>query len=393
MSDVLAVRTLGNFSVSIGDVVVSDSSARSHKVWKIFKYLITNRHKKVTVEALIDVLWPDGEPDNPQKSLYTLMSRLRKLLNSGGGSDKAYILFQHDCYQWNPGLSTSLDVADFERLVKLAESTHTDQEKLPLLKEAVNIYTGDYMAESAFEMWVMPVTNYYKRLYLRSVNELADIYTRLGSQDEIIQLCNKAIENEPFEENLHERVIQANFINGEITAARQHYRRFTESVKKEFGAEPSEEFRASCQGMLSVGSKQLNLASIKRKLEGESGRNGAFFCTADVFNQIYMLDKRADERMKFPIFLALITLDVDADDSSESRFLRNAMLILRQSLMNTLRSSDIVSQYSKNQFLLMLSAWLTEEAKTAMSRVKHSFEESYSETTCSIKIHLSQMGK
>ena len=392
MSDVLTIRTLGNFSVSIGDTVISDSSVRSNKVWKIFKYLITNRHKKVTVETLIEALWPNGEPDNPQKSLYTLISRLRKLLNSGGG-DLPYILFQHDCYQWNPSLPINLDVADFERLVKHAESLHTDEEKLPPLKEAADIYTGDYMMESAYEMWAMPVTNYYKRLYMRAVNELADIYTRMGSQDEIIQLCNKAISIEPFEETLHERVIQAFFINGETASAKQHYRRFSDSVKKEFGAEPSEEFRASCEGMLSVGEKELNLASIKRKLEGESTRSGAFFCTADVFNQIYMLDKRADERMKFPIFLALITIEVNIHNASETRFLRNAMLVLRQSIMHTLRSSDIVSQYSKNQFLLMLSACLTEEAKTAMTRVKRMFEEAYSEASCDIHIHLSQIGK
>jgi len=391
MSDVLTVKTLGKFSVSIGDTVISDNSTRSHKVWKIFKYLITNRHKMVTVEALIDVLWPDEGPDNPQKSLYTLMSRLRKLLNTGG--DVNYILFQHDSYQWDPKLPIDLDVADFEHWIKLAEGLHTDEEKVPLLKNAIEIYTGDYMGESAFEIWILPVTNYYKRIYMRSLSELAEIYSRAGDQDEIIQLCNKAIEIEPFEESLHERLIKALFINGEMPAAKQIYKRFTEAVKKEFGAEPSEEFRASCGSMLSIGNKQLNLTTIKKKLDGESRQNGAYFCTADIFNQIYVFDKRSDERMKFPIFLALITVEPELHDSNEEKSLRSAMLTLRQCLMGTLRGGDIVSQYSKNQFLLMLSARLLEDAKTAMSRVKGQFENAGAGIPCKILIHLSQIGK
>jgi len=377
--------------VSIGDAVISDNSTRSHKVWKIFKYLITNRHKRVTVETLIDVLWPDEGPDNPQKSLYTLMSRLRKLLNAGEDGAQ-YILFQHDCYHFNHDLPVWLDVSHFESLIKQAEGDSDEQKKISLFEQAVDIYTGHYMAESASEMWILPVTNYYRRLYMRMVTQLADIYARLGMQDEVIRLCGKAIENEPFEESLHEHLIHALFINGDVEMAKKQYKGFSDSVKKEFGAEPSESFRASCKGILSVGNRQQNLAAIKRKLELESGRSGAFFCGADIFNQIYTFDKRSDERMKFPVFLALMTISVGAGKSDEEKAIKSAMLIMRQCIMRTLRSGDIVSQYSKNQYLLMLSARITDDAKTAMTRVKREFEEAYQGVACSTQIHFSQIG-
>jgi len=344
----------------------------------------------VTVDALIEMLWPDSGPDNPQKSLYTLMSRLRKTILSD--SENQYILYRHDSYQWNPYLKVDLDIADFEHLVKLAEGTRDDKEKISLLEGAVNIYTGDYLGEVEYEIWVLPVTNYYKRLYLRALNELTSIYSRHGMQDEIIQLCSKAIEIEPFEESLHEHAIHALFINGDIVAAKKLYNRFTESVRKEFGADPSEEFRISCQSVLSTGNKQLNLAAIKRKLEGESTRTGAYFCTADIFNQFYAFDKRSDERMKFPVFLALITLETDASDDDQKAF-KNAMYTLRQCLIKTLRTGDVISQYSKNQFLLMLSARVTDEAKAAMVRVKRIFEEESKGTFCKVHVHLSQIGK
>ncbi|MCL2498346.1 MAG: winged helix-turn-helix domain-containing protein [Symbiobacteriaceae bacterium] len=394
MSAVLTVKTLGSFSVRLGNTMISSDSARSQKVWRIFKRLITNRHKTVPIEALIETLWENDEPLDPQKSLYTLMSRLRKLLNADG-EERNCILYQHNSYQWNPQIPINLDVADFENFIKQAETLHTDQEKMPLLKQALDLYDGDYLAESATEMWVIPITNYYKRLYLRSVIDLCDIYDRQGMMDEIIQLCGQALANEPFEEGLHERLIRTLFLNGETATAQQHYRRFIDLVHREFGAEPSEEFRAQFRGLWEHEAHQYDLEGIKRKLDGEITRSGAYFCTADIFNQIYLFDKRADERMKFPVFLALITIPIDhmdAQDSADMRFLKGAMITLRQILMRTLRRGDIVSQYSKNQFLLMLSAYHPKDAETALSRVKRMFISEYKDMEVEFQFSVAQIG-
>ena len=84
MEERLIVRTLGAFTVMREGRTISDSSARSYKVWKIFKYLVTNRHKMLSTEALIDIIWPDEQPANPLKSLHAIMFRLRKLLDRNG---------------------------------------------------------------------------------------------------------------------------------------------------------------------------------------------------------------------------------------------------------------------------------------------------------------------
>ena len=36
---VLHIQTLGSFSVSVGQTILSDNSARAGQVWKLFKYL------------------------------------------------------------------------------------------------------------------------------------------------------------------------------------------------------------------------------------------------------------------------------------------------------------------------------------------------------------------
>jgi hypothetical protein len=255
------------------------------------------------------------------------------------------------------------------------------------------MYQGDYLSEATYEAWVLPVSNYYKRLYLRTVKDLVEVYKRMSAYDDIEELCTKAIEHEPYEEDLYEDLIQALLINGEIAKAQRYYRYYSDLMQKAFGAKPSEEFRALSQGVWEAEGEDFKLFDIKRKLDGEPLRRGAFFCTADTFNQIYQLDKRSDERMKFPVFLCLITVSGKTDAPIDDRAQKSAALALRQCLMNTLRQGDVVSQYAKNQFLLLLSAYHEKDAEAALNRVQRLFGEEADGAPFELKINLSQIGK
>jgi len=397
ITDILTIRTLGKFSVSIGDKVISDNSSRSNKAWRMFKYLITYRHKMAPIEALIEILWPEDEPEYPQKSLYTIMSRLRKMLSAGAtvGAEQIYILFHHDSYQWNPDVPIYLDAAEFEETLRAARGAGTDEEKLHLLKKATDIYDGKYLAEIAYDMWAMPVTNHFNRLYIRAVEDLSDLYLLRGMNDENTEICNKAISIDPFEESIHERLINAMCAVGDISEAQHHYKRFLKMFEAELGALPSEEFQLSCQSLWAAHEESLSLDVIKNKLDAEPARARAYFCSADTFSQIYQFDSRADERMKFPIFLALITIEDEWGGKGGAANIDSAkqqMYALRQCLMTNLRRGDIVSHYSKNQFLLMLTARLHDEAEAAMNRVIRVFNVKYALTPCRIRYNLTPIG-
>lgn len=392
MSGMLTINTLGKFSLSVDGKMISDYSVRSQKVWRIFKYLITNRHKVVTTEALMEILWPEQGPKDPLKLLYTHMSRLRHMLQTGEASEN-YILYRQNGYQWNSEVKIDLDAANFENLLASAHDASTDEEKCFFLKAAVALYAGDYLSESASETWALPVTNYYKRLYLRAVNELADIYARGSEFEEIIMLCNGATEKEPYDESLHERLIQALLLNNETARAKKQYRHIEELMQREFGARPSDGLQALYAEMSgNDGDKPYDLTAIKLSLEREDTRRGAYFCTSDMFRQIYQIDMRSEERIQFPVILGVITV-LDADGGLlEEKVHKNAMRSLRQCLTNTLRRGDVISQYTKYQFLLLLSAYLPKDAEKAMERVKRVFESGCRDKKIELDITLSQLG-
>ena len=237
----------------------------------------------------------------------------------------------------------------------------------------------------------MPIASHLKRLYLRAVRELSEIYIRMGQHEDNAVLLRRAIAIEPFEEAIHERLIHVYCLDGQTSMARKAYNRFVEKHINEIGLPPSEEFCASCENLWKNKKATMGFDMIKTRLDAVKPHDTAFFCSSDTFDQIYQIDKRADRRMKFPVFLALITIeDLKMPIATES--MRRAMLSMRYCLLETLRRGDVVSQYSQNQFLVMLSARRVEDAETALKRVENQYNAKYSVVPCRLCLNLEALG-
>ena len=47
----IQIEMLGGFNITMGEVTISDSSARTHQVWSLLEYLIAYRHKTISNEV------------------------------------------------------------------------------------------------------------------------------------------------------------------------------------------------------------------------------------------------------------------------------------------------------------------------------------------------------
>src|SRR4051794_19306999 len=103
----LRVRVLGGFSVE----GIDEHDLGSRKARLVLKALALARGRPVTVDRLVDVVWPEGPPGRPADQLAVLISRLRRVLGADRlvRSDAGYALR----VDW-------LDVAELERLAREA---------------------------------------------------------------------------------------------------------------------------------------------------------------------------------------------------------------------------------------------------------------------------------
>lgn len=136
-------------------------TGRSRRLWTLTAYLILNRNRGVSAQELIDLLWPEAENDNPLSTLQNNVSRARAALAELGFTHaKVIIRNEKGYYRWAPDRETQLDVEQFETLAKAALAEEDMEKSVALAQEAVALYTGDFLTESAAEFWCINLNTY-----------------------------------------------------------------------------------------------------------------------------------------------------------------------------------------------------------------------------------------
>lgn len=387
-SSVLIIRTLGTFSVSIDGNTLSNNSSRAQQVWKLFKYIVTNRTKPIPVDRLVDMLWPEGNVDNPVKALYSLMHRLRTIMKKGGAGDHDYILFQHNSYVWNSKVPYFLDAQRFEACCQRAKNKDISvSERIGDYNEALSLYDGDFLAESSLEDWVLPWANYYKRMYTAAAADLCSLYRQEGHYELIVRVCEQAIERDPYEEALHEELIAALIKLGQYAQAATHYDYITNLLYKELSVQPSERLQELYHAIHPNSQDiQFDMSFIKNTLRESDDTQGAFYCDLDTFRYLYRLEVRSMMRSGQAVFLSLLTLTTPDHRIPDGRVLSEAMTLLKDIAVGSLRRGDVVSRYSRAQIIFLLPTQTIDDAHFVLGRIKKQFMRQYSQGKLTVHI-------
>jgi len=206
----LHIKTLGDFDICYGKESLLEETKRSYKLYKLLQYFISFRNKKLLPEVIIDNLWQNQESNDPKNMLRTQIFRLRKLIKkflpSDADESKFFtITFANGYYCFETGEFVSIDAVEFEELINQAMKKETEDidEAIKLYCDALSLYRGPYLSVNSYEVWLVPIRNHYRRLYIKSLLRVAELYKKKDEHGKIIDLCEKAIIIEPYEENIH----------------------------------------------------------------------------------------------------------------------------------------------------------------------------------------------
>jgi DNA-binding SARP family transcriptional activator len=379
-SAILQINMLGEFSLTYGDSTINDQNSRSRKLWTLLEYLITFRDKEITQNELIELLWPDDSCDDPANTLKTLLHRVRAVLGELNLEDpKKMIAYHRGTYSWIPGIPCTIDVEEFEQFCKQAAACAENEEaRLDLLLRAVALYKGDFLPRAALEFWVVPINTYYHTQYLKIVHEALDLLADRGRFDEIIEICQRAVAIDPYDEGLHLSMIRALVATGAQRAALQHYDYVTDLFFTQFGVTPSPELTALYKEIVKTSKNlELDLNIVKEGLREEEARQTAFFCEYEFFKDIYRLEARAAARTGQVIHIALITVTSGTGEPLTQKLLNTTMGRLKEVIASSLRRSDVFTRYSVAQYLIMLPSASFENGNIVMRRITSKFRSLY----------------
>lgn len=372
--DKLKITMFGEFSVSYGENTISEHSKRSKKLWLLLQYLIVHHSRAVAQSELIEILSREDEGVNPTSALKTQIHRLRDIL-SDLGCEKPIIVCINGAYCINSEIETEIDAEEFEKAFKEAAANEDSEEKLNLVLNAVNLYTGDFLAKSAYESWVVPLNTYYRSVYSKAVRVAVELLTAMGKLHDIIAICSKASAINPYDEFIHYSHIKALAELGDQESAKRQYETITHLMMTKFGITPSKElielYDTAIKAKKSVKS---DIDSVISDLLEQRQVSGAFFCEYQIFKHLYQLEIRDAQRTGVSINICLLTVNGADGELPAQNPLNKAMQRLQDCVSRSLRGSDIFSRYSVSQFVIMLSNTNEQTGDLIMKRIEKAFK-------------------
>ncbi|NLY38276.1 MAG: diguanylate cyclase [Firmicutes bacterium] len=377
------VYTLGRFVIKRGERTLSDVTSRSKKAWELFKYLIAHKDKTAHPELVLETLWPEQNYADPNVAMRALVYRLRQILEKELAAPElaANITCSHGCYKWEQHCHCWLDIDQFESLCAQAQRAAGEakpEEAIAAYQEAVSLYLGDFLPDCAYQEWVLPARNHYRRLYLQAVIELAELLRKGRRFAEIIEICEAAIPVEYYEEELHLRYMEALLAEGKNKQARAHYDEVTAAFYRDLGAKPSPAMRSLFQVLrMDYDNFDLDLSVIQESLRDRKAAQGAFYCDRDTFRHFYRLERLRSERSGQVVFLGLLSVTLPDYRLPSPPLLEEVMNCLQEVMLHSLRKGDLVTRWNKAQFLILLPGVNKAQSELILKRIEHRFKKVY----------------
>jgi len=223
----LRIQTLGDFRIWRDNVPVThfgDDHAE-----RLIKILITARGQDLSVESLIQTLWPGESPRTHSALLGATVNHARRALEPDlpRPNDSHFIIRNGSQYSFNHLANVEIDSEQLRRVVSEGRQHEHERESAEALHDyetARQIYQGDYMPSERSELWAVQERTMLQALYADALNRTADLYSGGGRLDDAIEAANLALQVDAYNESTYRRLMRYHACKGERHAAISAYR-------------------------------------------------------------------------------------------------------------------------------------------------------------------------
>lgn len=390
--EALQIQMLGEFVINARNVRISDSDNRSRKLWILLAYLIYHRHRNVTQDELIRLLWNETrEGKNPAGALKTVFHRVRAMLDRlWPEAGRQLILYQNGGYSWNCEVPVSVDIDQFEYLCE--NITDGDEQYLQGYTAAL-LYKGDFLSKLSAENWVIPIAAYYHNCYMKLLLDLLPKLLQQNKCEDAAWLCKAASEVEPYDENIYYYWMKSLLGMKDHKGAAKIYEQFKERLYLDFGFEPNEEMRELYhKAMKTDNGYVISIEDIVHQLKEENENNGALICEYDFFRILYRAMVRYMVQSRIVVHIALISVESVTEEILSPRKLQKVVNMLEEQLRLSLRIEDTAARCSNSQYVVMLPQTDYENSCRICEKVVKSYYRRHPHSDVDIKYAVYPMG-
>ena len=216
------------------------------KLRAVLALLLLHRGETLSSERLIDELWGEDPPATAAKTLQVHVSRLRKALASGAGSDAADVVVT-SAHGYTLEIDPEqLDADRFERLLNDGRSelaAHRPEQALAALEQALALWRGPALADLAYEAFAQAEIARLEDLRVAAMEQLIEAKLALGRHGEVVGQLETLVVEHPYRERLRAQLMLALYRSDRQADALQAYQDARRKLVEELGIEPGERLR------------------------------------------------------------------------------------------------------------------------------------------------------
>jgi DNA-binding SARP family transcriptional activator len=240
----IRVSLLGKFCIQNEQAEIFEFESR--KAEELLCYLLMNRERAHTRDALAEVLWGDYTTQQSKnylrKVLWQLQSALEPLVKE---EEQHPLLVEPEWIQINPGCDLWLDVAVVEAAfiaVKGVSGRNLTREQARSLEGAVALYKGDLL-EGWYRDWCLFERQRLQYLYLASLDKLMDYCEQRQDYESGLAHGDRVLRYDRAHERTHSRLMRLHYLAGDRTAALRQYEKCQTALQEELDVEPGKHIR------------------------------------------------------------------------------------------------------------------------------------------------------
>lgn len=371
-TDSLYVQTFGRFSVVWRDIqIIGGEKGRESQMVYVLQFLLHNCSEGVSKSQLEELLFGDREISDIRHAMRSVLYNTKKKLRESGLPDVDYIRQEKGIYYWTDKLPVIEDARQFEACCKGAEETEDPEQKLKFLLDACQIYQGEFLPRQTAMLWAARESRRYQAMFFSCVEEAASILREKEDWPGMKELGMHASRVSPFAD-WEVVTMEALAQMKQVSAAKKLYDDTVDYYMREQGVRPSKNLLAAMGAQVNRSYAMLDV--IQSELAEKSEREGGYFCSYPVFQGIYQMIERTMERSGQSVYLMLCTLiDSKGNPMEKETLMDELSLRMENAICHSVRHGDIVSRYSKGQYVVLLINTTRENCSVVQRRINHNF--------------------
>ncbi len=237
----LRLQLLGPFQAWRGAAEITVQDWKRKKARQLFLLLVTQQPAMLEREQIVEMLWPELDPEQAQRDFKIAYSSLLNVLepNRERNAPSAFIVRDDTRYGLRPEADVWLDAAEFEGLVARGDALYPDGGATAVYRQAIQLYHGDFLQEYPYETWCSERREHLLTMFLQTAERLTLLLLAQQAWDEAIRMAHTILEHDNCWEQAYRVLMQAYAAQGKRAQAIRVYQRCQERLQEELGVDPT----------------------------------------------------------------------------------------------------------------------------------------------------------